>query len=184
MTTSFNLKASLVIAALMALPVAQAASSMTQADYKAGKSRIGADYKAEKIACGSLAGNAKDICEEEAEGKEKVALAELEYGYTGKPADHNKVMKAKAEAAYEVAKERCDDLAGNAKDVCIKEAKAVEAKAMADAKLDKKVGEARTDASDTKTDADYKVAAEKCDAMAGDAKSSCITAAKARFGKT
>ncbi|MEI2678171.1 MAG: hypothetical protein V9G29_10180 [Burkholderiaceae bacterium] len=32
--------------------------------------------------------------------------------------------------------------------------------------------------------ADYKVAAEKCDALAGDAKAGCLTAAKARFGKT
>ena len=30
----------------------------------------------------------------------------------------------KADAEYDVAKERCDDLAGNAKDVCQKDAKA------------------------------------------------------------
>ena len=35
-----------------------------------------------------------------------------------------------------------------------------------------------------KTDADYKVAAEKCEALAGDAKSSCMASAKAKFGKT
>lgn len=183
MTTYFNLKATLTIAALLALPLAQAAP-LAQADYKAAKIRIGADYKADKATCGSLAGNAKDICVEEAEGKEKIALAELEYSYTGKPADHNKVMKAKADAAYAVAKEKCDDLAGNPKDVCVKEAQALQAKALADAKLDKKVGEAETDASQAKADADYKVAAEKCDALAGDAKAGCISSAKARFGKT
>lgn len=183
MTSTFNLKTTLCIAALLALPVAQAAS-MAQADYKAAKIRIGSEYKAQKTACGSLAGNAKDICEEEAEGNEKVSLAELEYNYTGKPADHNKLVKAKAEAAYDVAKEKCDDLAGNPKDVCVKEAQAIEAKALADAKLDKKIGDAETDASQAKRDADYKVAAEKCDALAGDAKAGCMTAAKARFGKT
>lgn len=31
--------------------------------------------------------------------------------------------------------------------------------------------------------ADYKVAVEKCDALAGDAKTSCVAAAKTKFGK-
>ncbi|MBU4183279.1 MAG: hypothetical protein A3B67_02580 [Burkholderiales bacterium RIFCSPHIGHO2_02_FULL_66_10] len=35
----------------------------------------------------------------------------------------------------------------------------------------------------TMTEADYKVAVEKCDAMAGDAKSSCVAAAKTKFGQ-
>ena len=37
---------------------------------------------------------------------------------------------------------------------------------------------------DAKRDADYKVAAEKCDAATGDAKASCMAAAKAKYGKT
>ena len=160
------------------------ATTMTKAEYKADKIRISAEYKADKAACGSLAGNANDICVEQAKGKEKLALAELEYAHTGKSEDHNKIMKAKAEADYAVAKEKCDDLAGNAKDVCVQQAKAAETKALADAKLDKKVGEAHTEATDDKRDAQYKVAAEKCDALAGDAKSSCMAAAKLKYGKS
>ena len=152
-------------------------------DYQASKTRIGADYKADKAACASLAANAKDICVEEAKAKEKVARAELEYSFTGKPADRNKVLIAKAESTYAVAKEKCDDKAGNDKDVCVKEAKAVEVRALADAKLGKEIGEAKKVATDDKRDADYKVAIEKCDALAGDAKAACVTAAKARFGK-
>ena len=38
-----------------------------------------------------MTGNAKDICKEEAKAREKVALAENEYSYTGKPADERKV---------------------------------------------------------------------------------------------
>lgn len=183
MNTSFSLKTSMFIAILAVVPVAYAAP-MTKADYKADKVRITADYKADKTACGSLAGNANDVCVEQAKGKEKLALAQLEYGYTGKAEDQNKIMKAKAEADYAVAKEKCDDLAGNAKDVCVQEAKAAETKALADAKLDKKVGESRTEAMDDKRDAEYKVAAEKCDALAGDAKASCLSAAKVKFGKS
>lgn len=183
MNTTFTLKASLLAATLAVMPFAYAAT-MTKAEYKADKIRISAEYKADKAACGSLAGNANDICVEQAKGKEKLALAELEYAHTGKSEDHNKIMKAKAEADYAVAKEKCDDLAGNAKDVCVQKAKAAETKALADAKLDKKVGEAQTEATDDKRDAQYKVAAEKCDALAGDAKSSCMAAAKLKYGKS
>lgn len=175
-------KAALLTASLLTLPAAYAAT-MTKADYKAGKTRISADYKTDKAACASKAANAKDICIEEAKAKEKVALAELEYGYTGKAADRTKMLEAKAESAYEVAKERCDDQSGNAKDVCVKQAKAVEIKALADAKMGEEIGEAKKDAAADKLDADYKVAIEKCDALAGDAKNGCIAAAKTKFGK-
>jgi len=183
MNTTFTLKASLIVAAMLALPLAQAAN-MGKADYKAGKTRISADYKADKAACASFADNAKDICVEEAKAREKVARAELEYGYSGKSADRNKVLVAKAESAYAVAKEKCDDKSGNDKDVCVKEAKAIEVKALADARMGKQIGEAKKDAAEDKLDADYNVAAQKCDALAGDAKASCIAAAKARFGKS
>jgi len=177
-----GLSAALLAASMLALPAAYAAT-ISKADYAAGKTRISADFKTDKAACQALAGNAKDICIQQAKGKEKVALADLEYGYTGKAADYNKVLVAKAESAYAVAKERCDDLAGNAKDVCVKEAKAVETKALADAKMGKTIGEAKKDAAADKLDADYSVAIEKCDALAGDAKSNCVAAAKTKFGK-
>ena len=182
MNTSLNLKASLIFVAVLVLPMAQAAT-MTKADYTAGKTRISESFKADKAACASLTANAKDICIEEAKAKEKVATAELEYAYTGKSSDQNNVLKAKAEAAYAVAKEKCDDQAGNAKDVCVQEAKAIETKALANAKMGKEIGDAKVDASQEKRDADYKVAAEKCDGMSGDAKAGCMAAAKAKFGK-
>jgi len=183
MISHFNLKSSLVVAAILAFSAAQA-QTMPKADYKAAKATISATYKADKAACAPMKSNAKDVCTEEAKAKEKVALAELEYAYTGKPADMTKVAQAKGTSAYAVAKEKCDDQAGNAKDVCVKEAKAIEVKALADAKLGKVVGEARKEATTDKRDADYKVAIEKCDALAGDAKASCITTAKTTFGKT
>ncbi len=182
MKNVFNFKASLIVAGLLALPLAQAAT-MTKDAYKSGKDGISSQYKTDKAACSSMSANAKDICKEEAKAKEKVALAELEYGYTGKARDGTKVMEVKAKTAYAVAKEKCDDQTGNAKDVCRKEAKAVEVKALADAKMGKQIGEAKTEAATDKRDADYKVAAEKCDALAGDPKTSCMNAAKAKYGK-
>ena len=183
MTKTLTLKTSFIVAALLTLSLANAAT-INKADYSAGKARISADYKADKAACATLKANAKDICVEEAKAKQKVARAELEFGYSAKPADQTKLLVAKAESTYAVAREKCDDKAGNDKDVCVKEAKAIEVKGLADAKMGQQIGEAKTDAAAEKRDADYKVAAEKCDAMAGDAKSACIASAKARFGKT
>jgi hypothetical protein len=169
--------------ALLACTTANAVN-LPKAEYVAGKSRISADYKADRKACAALSANAKDICIEEAKVKEKVARAELEFNYTGKAEDATRVSVARAESTYAVAKEKCDDLAGNKKDVCVKEAKAVEVKALADARTAKTIGTARRDAAQDARDADFKVATEKCEAMAGDAKTACVDAAKAKFGKS
>lgn len=182
MNTSLSFKTSLIVAALLSFTAAQAAT-LTKAEYTADKTRISAEYKADKKACDALKANAKDVCVQEAKAKESVARAELEYSYTGKAGDQTKLLETRAKSAYAVAKEKCDDQAGNAKDVCVKEAKAVEIKALADVKMGKQIGEARKEASEDKSDANYKVAIEKCDAMAGDAKTSCVAAAKTRFGK-
>ena len=152
-------------------------------------------YKSDKAACSALAGNAKDICVEDAKGKEKIAKAEAAAAYQNTPKSRENARLAHADAVYSVAKEKCDDLAGNAKDVCVKEAKATYVKAKADAKVDRVASDAKHDsaqktttaqreASEDKRTAEYKVAVEKCDALAGTAKDSCVRDAKVRFGKS
>jgi hypothetical protein len=154
-----------------------------------------AQYKTDKESCKSLTGNAKDICMEEAKGKEKVAKAEADAAYKNTPKAREAARVARADASYNVAKEKCDDQTGNAKDVCVKEAKAAHVRAKADAKVDRvaadttqtsveKTAAARKDAAEDKRDADYKVAIEKCDALAGAAKDNCVKDAKMRYGKS
>ena len=159
------------------------AAAMSPSEYSSEKSRIATVYQAEKTACGEFSGNQKDICKEKAEGKDKVALAELEYQFTGKAGDRSKLGAAKADADFALAKERCDDKAGNPKDVCREEAKAAHTRTLADAKLQTKVGEAQTEATDDKRNAAYKVATEKCNSLGGSAKAACLNEAKASFGK-
>jgi hypothetical protein len=173
---------SIGLACLLAFGGAQAAT-MSDAEFKAAKDRIEADAKTSRAACDGLAGNAKDICVAEAKGKERVARAELDYRRTGKESHRKEVAEARAESSYAVSKEKCDDLAGNAKDVCVQDAKAAQTRAKADAKSSAKVDEARSEATDEKHEADYKAAKERCDTLAGDAKSACIDQAKARYGK-
>lgn len=183
MNQHLSFKATLLLTGLLFLPLAQAADT-SKADYAAGKTRIAADYQLEHAACASLAGNAKDVCAEQAKGKQKVAMAELEYGRSASAGNLNQVLVAKADAAFAVSKERCDDVAGNVKDVCVKQAEAAHTSALADAKMGKQISEARTDAADEKRDAEYKLELEKCDVTAGEAKSQCVAAAKTKFGKS
>ena len=137
--------------------------------------------KIDKDACSSRSGNAKDICLAEANGKEKVAKADAEAAYKNTPKAREDARVTRAEATYNVAKEKCDDLAGNPKDVCVKEADAALVKAKADAKVDRVAADTRRDAATKQAEAakeakedkrarDYKVAIEKCDALARPAK--------------
>ena len=180
--------------------------AMAKPDYKAAKDQISAKYKDDKATCKPMTGNAKDICMEEAKGREKIAKAELEAKYEPSVNHDRDVRLAKADAAFAVAKEKCDDQKGNAKDVCVKEAKAAHVSAKADAKAVQKTADAQTtahekiasastkatektanarkDAAEDKRDAAYSVAKEKCDALSGDAKSNCIKNAKARYGQS
>ena len=161
-----------------------AADMMPKAEYKSAKEQIEATKKAAMDSCKPLTGNTKDVCHEQAKADASIAKAELDSKNKGTREAAYDARVAHAKGNYNVAKEKCDDLAGNKKDVCVKEAKAVETRALADAKADKKVVQARVDARDDKVDAEYKVAKEKCDAFAGDAKDRCMTDAKARFGKS
>jgi hypothetical protein len=90
----------------------------------ADEERIEAEYKADKAKCDSMSGNAKDVCMKEAKGKEKVAKAELDARANPSERNQRKVEEAKADAKYEVAKERCDDMKGKEKSACEKQAKA------------------------------------------------------------
>jgi hypothetical protein len=182
--TRFPYCKTLLAVAAMCAAVAAPAATLAKADYKAGKDTLSTTYKADLAACSAFTDNKRDICKEEAKAKDKVALAELEFAYTAKPADRIKVAVVKADTAYAVAKEKCDDLAGQPKDVCRAEAKAVHTKALVEAKLDKQVAAAVVNAADDRSDANYKLAREKCDSLAGTAQASCITDAKTRFNKT
>lgn len=168
-------------------------AGLSKAEYDTAKADVSAKYKLDHTACKAMSGNAKDICVEEAKGQEKISKASLEDQYNPSEKHRYALRMAKADAAYAVAKEKCDDAAGNVKDVCRKEAKSAFVAAKADAKLVEKTADANTtanatvsgarkDASADKREAQWAVAKEKCDALAGDVKAKCLTDAKATYG--
>ena len=167
---------------------------ISKASYTQAVKDADAQYKIDKDACASLSGNAKDICVAEAKGKANVAKSEAEAAYKHTPKARENARIAHAQASYNVAIEKCDDQAGNRKDVCVKVAKSELVKGKANAKVDRiasdtnkeaatKQAEARKDATADKREAEYKVAIEKCDALAGPAKDACVSSAKSQYGK-
>ena len=202
-----NFNPSLIALAItLTLGASAMAQGLSKEDYKAGQDRISTDYKSAKVACDALSGNPKDICMAQAKGSEKVAKAELQASYKPSAKTRNEIRIAKAKATYAVAREQCDEVTGNTKDVCVKEAKAAQVTALADAKValttsdanatanqksteaygkaSTEVAGARKDAATEKREAQYKVEKEKCEQFAGDAKVQCLATAKATFGKS
>jgi hypothetical protein len=168
---------------------------ITKDAYDVAVKNADAQGKVDKDACASRTGNTKDVCLAEANGKEKVAKANTEAAYKNTPKAREDMRDTRAEATYSVAKQKCDALAGNPKDVCVKEADAALVKAKADAKVDRVAADAKQDAATKQADAakeanadkrnaDYKVAIEKCDAFTGSVKDTCVGNAKAQFGKS
>lgn len=179
---------------LIATTASSMAAPISSADYKMKKVEISDQFKNASKSCKTMSGNAKDICMEEAKGHEKISRAELEENYKPSAKGRYQVRLANADAAYAVAKEKCDDSAGNAKDVCRKEAKSAHVAAKADAKVVEEtskaqansqaaVTEVRKEATTDKRDADFMVAKEKCDALSGDAKTTCVNQAKTTYGQ-
>jgi hypothetical protein len=103
-----------------------------------------------------------------------LALSEGEY----------KASRDRIDADYKAESAGCDKLSGNAKDVCMAEAKGHRDVAKAELEANQKnTPKARAKVIEEKADAAYKVAKEKCDDLAGNAKDVCVADAKAQHEK-
>jgi hypothetical protein len=150
-----------VFVLLLLAPLAVRAVAMSPIEYDAAQEQIRTTYEAAMAACDRLidsthdndivgrtadpdsakmaemafhgSANAKGICTEDATGKRNVALAELDYRRSGAQDDRVKLEVVKADAAYDVAKQQCDEMSPNAGSTCIEDAKAEAARAKAEA---------------------------------------------------
>jgi hypothetical protein len=157
--------------------------ALSDGEYKASRERVDANYKVEAETCDKMSGNLKDVCQAEAMGRRDVARAELEATLRDTPKARAKVTQTRADAAFKVAKEKCDDRAGNEKDVCVADAKAQHEKTKALVSEQRRVSDARADTMADARDAEYRAAKERCDRLNGDTKDRCVADMKARYGK-
>lgn len=94
--------------------------------------------------------------------------------------DEYKAAMQRIVADGKSARETCDSLSANAKDICVAEAKGAEAVAKAELEARSKPGaKTRYDVRIAKAEADYSIAREKCDDLAGNVKDVCVKQAKA-----
>jgi hypothetical protein len=145
-------------------------TGQTKAEYKAAKALADADYDASRVRCNDLAGNDRDVCLQKAKAARSTAKANAKANYEGTGEAKLEAREDTIEADYKVAKEKCDSLAGNAKDLCIAEAKANYAKE-----------KATLEAYEKSMAADYKLAKERCSTLSGSARRACLKDAKIKF---
>jgi hypothetical protein len=151
------------------------------AAYKQAKDTAEATYDNAKKACDSMKDNAKDVCIAEAKAARDKTKAQAEAEYKATPKAQGDARLVAAKADYKVAVERCDDKSGNDKDVCVKDAKAARAKVEADVKAQREIKETRQETAQTKMEASYKAALERCESLSGNAKESCVALAKSTY---
>ena len=183
MNTAVLVQCPVIVAAMIGASLAQA-STLTRDDYNAEKARIAHEYTVEDSRCGVLAGHAKDECASDARFNEKVALANLEYRFTGSKSDERRYVAAKEQADTAVAREKCEAVKAGDKVACMKQAGAGPINAPAQATKGKLAGDTRSDASKSAQGPDYALALKRCDSFDGETKSACIISVKAKFGKS
>lgn len=167
--------------------------AMSRNEYRVERDKVQAGYKTALDSCKALKARARDICKAEAKGDYDVAKAGLGARFKPTPKHEDKVKTEKATAAYRLATEKCADLAGNAKDVCRKDAKAAYVAAAGDAKLSRasvdhgvnsrRAVKERKDVREDTADAQFAAAKERCNALSGEAKTTCVIDAKKKFDK-
>jgi len=123
-----------ILALAGAISSGYAVADNDPAAYKSMKDKASADYKAARAQCSSLKGNAKDICQEEAKVTRAKAEADAVVQHKSDAKEIRKAREDVADAEYELAKEKCDDMTGNAKSACKHDAKAAKDTAIADAR--------------------------------------------------
>lgn len=133
-----------------------AALNHDPATYRNFTKQAAADYKAAAARCRDMSGNAKDVCMEEAKVARARADADAIAKYNNTPKGRTKARASVANAEYELAKEKCDDLSGDTKDSCVANARAARTAALADAR------------------ADRMSAAEQCERVAGRPDTACL----------
>lgn len=164
----------MILTACLATSTAFAAP-IDKTEYLKTQNQISKDYSASKAACKPLTQYAKDVCIEQAKGKEKVARAEVTSRYTGASKDAKNIHIVKADTTFSLAKELCNDKAVNTKDLCIAQAKATHTEAIRAAEMTTEVMDSSHDRS--------KAAKEKCDAFFGETKDKCVANAKSQYGQ-
>ncbi|WP_296001176.1 BON domain-containing protein [Rugamonas sp.] len=152
----------MMLALATAMSGAAYAAPTDSAAYKAATAKADSDYQAASAQCDGQSGNAQTICMQEAKAARARSNADAVAQYKNTKKATEKAQIAVADADYNLARAKCADQAGGAKDSCINDAKAAKNAAVTEAKSDYRTAENNTD----------------CSALSGADKASCMTHTK------
>jgi hypothetical protein len=110
---------------------------LTKEGYEKAKAAIQAQHAADSKACKRVKAATKDLCEAQAEGRQKAERAALEARYQRTPEASLEARNVTAEANYEVAQERCELMKRTLRKKCLQEAKAAREAALRHARVEK-----------------------------------------------
>src|SRR5262245_29882834 len=103
--------------------IAMAGACAEGAPYAMELDRIESDYKVARERCETGDGQSRNVCVAEARAGRRIAQADLTARSSGTPKSQYDARVARAEAEFEVAKERCGDHAGHQRELCIHDAR-------------------------------------------------------------
>ena len=120
-----------------------AGAQAADAPYAVQLDRIEADYRTARESCEGAAGHSRNVCVAEARALRRIAQAELAARSSGTPKSQYDARVARAEAEFDVAKERCGEHSGHQRELCIHDARAAEARAKDEARVARQESESR-----------------------------------------
>ena len=105
-------------------------------------------------------------------------------GYAALSKEERKAEQDRISGTYKAAKATCDGMKGNAKDICMAEAKGAQKVAKAELEAqDKGTAKEQAKVRVARAEAEYGVAKEKCDELKGKDKDACQKDAKAALNR-
>jgi hypothetical protein len=162
--------AGIALTSLTISSVAAEKTEQTKATLNVARASADADYDASRVRCRELSGNDRDICVQTAKADRIKAKGGAKSKYEGTGEAKLEAREDAIDADFKVAKEKCDSLTGNAKDVCSADAKAAHTKA-----------EAALEADEKTMKADYIVAKTHCATLPRADRRACLKEAKMKF---
>jgi hypothetical protein len=109
------------------------AQVLARSDHQAREQAIALRDRSAQAACARLAGQAKAVCFAEADAQESIARAELAAQYRPSAKARHRALNVAADSRLSLAKVRCDDRSGIARNGCVAQALQLHTSERADA---------------------------------------------------
>jgi hypothetical protein len=136
------------LAAGLAVCTGLSAQVFARSDHQARQEAIALRDRSAQAACARLAGQPKSVCFAEADAEDSIARADLAALYRPSAKARHRALVVAADSRLVLAKVRCDDRSGSARNGCVAQALQLHTSARADATARLKTFEANAMAAE------------------------------------